>query len=62
MVERSFRDLTGNRIRRGIFQDLEQLIVAIGDHIGGHNERHIPFTWPAKGNDILEKVTCARAA
>jgi DDE superfamily endonuclease len=28
MVERFFRDITQNRIRRGVFQDLEQLIRA----------------------------------
>jgi transposase len=29
MVERLFRDLTHNRLRRGVFQDLEQLIMAM---------------------------------
>jgi len=33
MIERFFRDLTENRIRRGVFQDIEQLITAIGDYI-----------------------------
>jgi hypothetical protein len=28
MVERFFRDITQNRVRRGVFQDLEQLIRA----------------------------------
>ena len=31
MVERFFRDITHNRIRRGVFQYLEQLIAANGD-------------------------------
>ena len=31
MMERFFRDLTANRMRRGVFQDLEQLIMAIGN-------------------------------
>src|SRR5256886_6618592 len=31
MVERFFRDLTQNRLRRGVFRDLEELIMAIGD-------------------------------
>jgi hypothetical protein len=31
MVERFFRDLTQNRLRRGVFRDLEELILAIGD-------------------------------
>src|ERR1700716_1370962 len=32
MVERFFRDLTQNRLRRGIFRDLEALILAIGTY------------------------------
>jgi transposase len=62
MIERFFRDLTANRIRRGVFQDLEQLIIAIGDYIDLHNENPKPFIWTAKASDILEKVTRARAA
>jgi transposase len=61
MIERFFRDLTEKRIRRGIFQDLEQLIMAIGEYIDGHNENPKPFIWTAKANDILEKVTRAKA-
>jgi len=33
MVERFFRDLTQNRLWRGVFHDVEELITAIGDHI-----------------------------
>ena len=62
MIERFFRDLTANRIRRGVFQDLEQLIIAIGDYIDLHNENPKPFIWTAKASDILEKVTRARTA
>ena len=62
MVERFFRDLTHNRLRRGVFQDLEQLIMAIGEYIDGHNEDPKPFIWTAKANDILEKVTRAKTA
>ena len=62
MIERFFRDLTANRIRRGVFQDLEQLIMAIGDYIDRHNENPKPFIWTAKATDILEKVKRARAA
>jgi transposase len=61
MIERFFRDLTEKRIRRGIFQDLEQLIMAIGEYIDCHNENPKPFIWTAKANDILEKVTRAKA-
>ncbi len=62
MIERFFRDLTENRIRRGIFRDLEQLITAIGEYIDRHNESPKPFIWTAKANDILEKVTRPRGA
>jgi transposase len=61
MIERFFRDITHNRIRRGVFQDLEQLITAIGDYIDGHNQNPKPFIWTAKATDILEKVTRAKA-
>jgi len=61
MVERFFRDITQNRIRRGVFQDLEQLIMAIGEYIDGHNQNPKPFIWTAKATDILEKVTRAKA-
>jgi transposase len=62
MIERFFRDLTDKRIRRGVFQDLEQLIMAIGQHIDKHNANPKPFIWTAKANDILEKVSRAQAA
>jgi transposase len=60
MVERFFRDLTQNRLRRGVFRDVEELIMAIGDYIDRHNENPKPFIWTAKANDILEKVKRAR--
>lgn len=60
MVERFFRDLTQNRLRRGIFRDVEELIMAIGDYIDRHNDKPKPFVWTAKAADILEKVKRAR--
>ena len=62
MVERFFRNITKNRLRRGVFQDLEHLMMAIGEYIDGHNEDPKPFIWTAKANDILEKVTRAKTA
>jgi hypothetical protein len=61
MVKRFFGDKTQNRIRRGVFQDLKQLIMAIGEYIDKHNLNPKPFIWRAKANDILEKVTRAKA-
>ena len=60
MVERFFRDLTQNRLRRCVFHDVEKLIMAIGDNIARHNENPKPFIWTAKASDILEKVKRAR--
>ena len=62
MVERFFRDLTENRLRRGAFRSVEELITAIFDYIDHHNEHPKPFIWTAKASDILEKVKRARAA
>ena len=62
MVERFFRDLTQNRIRRGVFRDVEELITAIDAYVDRHNEAPKPFIWTASANDILEKVKRARAA
>lgn len=61
MVERFFRDLTQNGLRRGIFRDVEELIVAIQAYIDKHNNQPKPFIWTAKAVDILEKVKRARA-
>jgi transposase len=62
MVERFFRDLTEQRLRRGIFRDVEDLVMAIGDYIDKHNDNPKPFVWTAKASDVLEKVKRARAA
>ena len=61
MVERFFRDLTENRLRRGVFRSIEELITAINEYIDRHNEKPKPFVWTAKAADILEKVKRARA-
>ena len=61
LVERWFREITDKRIRRGVFQSVEQLIEAIRAYIDEHNENPRPFVWTAKAEDILEKVRRARA-
>jgi transposase len=62
MVERFFRDLTHNRLKRGVFRDVEELITAIDQYVDRHNESPKPFIWTAKASDILEKVMRARKA
>jgi transposase len=60
MVERFFRDLTENRLRRGVFRSVEELIAAIDEYTDRQNENPKPFIWTAKAADILEKVKRAR--
>jgi transposase len=60
MVERFFRDLTVNRLRRGVFRDVMELVNAIDAYVDHHNENPKPFIWTASATDILEKVKRAR--
>src|SRR3989475_633016 len=62
MVERFFRDLTQNRLRRGTFRDVEELIMAVEGYIHNHNQNPQPFILTAKAAGILEKVKPARRA
>lgn len=61
MVERFFRDLTVNRIRRGVFHSEADLISAIEEYLQAHNTNPKPFIWTATADDILEKVKRGRA-
>jgi transposase len=62
MVERFFRDLTENQLRRGVFTSVGKLQDAIFDYIEQHNAQPKPFIWTAKATDILEKVKRGKAA
>jgi transposase len=56
MVERFFRSLSTDRLERGVFKSVPELIAAIDEYIIAHNENPKPFVWTAKANDILQKV------
>jgi transposase len=60
MVERFFRDLTVNRLRRGVFRSLPELVDALEKYLAQHNKEPKPFIWTASAKDILAKVTRAR--
>jgi len=60
MVERFFRDLTVNSLRRGIFRSVDELTAAIEEHINHHNTNPKAFIWTAAASDILEKVKRGR--
>jgi phage-related protein len=62
LVERFFRDITDQRIRRGVFRSVAELIQAIDAYLAQHNKQPKAFIWTAKAADILEKVKRARAA
>ena len=62
MVERFFRDLTVNRLRRAVFHSVEELTKVIEEHIRIHNANPKPFIWTAAASDILEKVKRGRKA
>ncbi len=62
VIERWFRDITQNRIRNAVFQSVEQLEQAIRAYIAHHNANPTTFVWTKKAEDILAKVSRARAA
>jgi hypothetical protein len=59
---RFFRDITENRIRRGVFRSVDELEAAIQDYLAKHNAKPKPFIWTATHAEILGKVTRAKAA
>jgi transposase len=61
MVERFFRDLTQNRLRRGVFRSVGDLMTAIAEYLVQHNQDPKPYIWTKSASDILEKVTRAQA-
>ena len=61
-VERFFRDISENRLRRGTFKSVPQLLAAIREYLAAHNRKPKPFIWTASATDILEKVKRARQA
>ena len=61
MVERFFRDLTTERLRRGVFTSVSELINAIAAYIAHHNTNPKPFIWTKSARDILQKVIRANS-
>jgi transposase len=56
MVERFFRDLTTQRLRRGVFSSVNDLIASIDEYVAHHNREPKPFIWTKSARDILQKV------
>ena len=63
-IERFFSTLTTQRIRRGTFENVRALELAIEQYLAHYNEHRKPFVWTATADAILEKVTrfCERTS
>ena len=61
MVERFFRDISENRLRRGVFTSVPDLVAAIDEYVAHHNANPKPFIWTKSARDILQKVIRANA-
>jgi transposase len=60
LVERFFRDITEQCIRRGVFRSVADLKAAIMDYLQQRNANPRPYTWTAKPDTILTKVAKAK--
>jgi transposase len=61
MVERFFRDITTERLRRGVFTSVPDLVKAIDEYVAHHNKEPKPFIWTKSARDILQKVIRANS-
>jgi transposase len=61
LVERFFAEITGKRIRRGIFRSVAELEAAIQDYVAKHNADPKPFVWTKTADVIITKTARARA-
>jgi transposase len=61
LIERWFRRITDDRIRRGAFRSVPQLIETITGYIETNNADPKPLIWTATAENMLAKVSRARA-
>ena len=61
MVERFFRDISEERLRRGVFTSVHELVAAIDEYVAHHNVDPKPFIWTKSARDILQKVIRANS-
>ena len=60
LVERWFRDLTVQSLRRGVFTSVPDLVQTIEGYIEANNKSPKPFVWTASAQSIITKVKRAR--
>ena len=61
LVERWFRELTEQRLRRGVFHSVPDLVAAIDAFVAAYNDDPKPFVWTASVETILAKVNRCKA-
>ena len=61
LVERFFSVLTEKQLKRGVFTSVDELEQKIIAYIDKNNENPKPFVWTKSAEEILEKVSRARA-
>ncbi len=59
LVERFFRDITEDQIRRGVFRSVDELKQAIMKYLDHRNANPKPYHWTAPPETILAKVAKA---
>jgi transposase len=57
LVERWFGELTGKRIRRGVFVSVDDLKAAIEEFLAAWNTEPKPFVWTATVDSIVAKLS-----
>lgn len=62
LVERFFRDLTEDVVREGSFKSVGQLVRAMETYLAERNLAPKRYVWRKKGEEILAKISKARAA
>ena len=62
LVERWFRELTQQRIRRGSFHKVQELVTAIKEYIDNHNQNPQVFVWTASVDRIMSKIAKCKEA
>ena len=60
MLERWFGELTGKRVRRGVFRSVPDLVAAIESYLDEHNSDPKPMIWTATADQIMEAVKRGR--
>ena len=61
LVERWFRELTEQQLRRGVFRSVPDLVAAIEAFGAAYNTDPKPFVWTASVETILAKVNRCKA-